>query len=410
MKKLLTCLIVLLLLVGCCLIAAFPTSASDINYDDWDIIDGVIIEYIGEGGDIIVPSVDADGNPVTHIDSRAFRMNKDITSVVISEGIETMGDEVFEYCENLVEVSLPYSLVETGYSVFRFANLYALTIPGNLKIIRSDFSVGGAITDLVISDGVEELFSDCLYGAFEKLVLPESVFSARGMFRGGMGVGVKKWELYILNSDCELGSLTAKSQWYEAWGSVAPLTYGYDGCKCEIRVYASKEATEIKEYVNTYMKDNTKLGSVTTRFIGIDQEEIDEIAAENTAASIKKPANNPGQNGNGGSDNGDNGTGDNGTGDNGNNGLDINGGNNGSNNSGTNNGVNNGANGGVMQTQGSDNMLLIVLIIAVVIIVIVIGVVVCVVVLSGNKKKKKKKKVAAPVVEEIADEEKGEEE
>jgi len=164
---------VLLLLVSCCLIAAFPTSATDINFDDFDIIDGVIIEYLGEGGDVVVPSIDADGNPVTHIDSRAFRQNTDVTSVIICEGIETMGSEVFEHCENLSEVSLPYSLTETGYSVFRNCNLYSLVIPGNLKVINSDFNVGGPITDIVISPGVEELNTNCLYGRFTELILPE---------------------------------------------------------------------------------------------------------------------------------------------------------------------------------------------------------------------------------------------
>ena len=73
MKKLLASVITLLLLVSCCLIAAFPTSATDINYDDFDIIDGVLLEYVGPGGDVVVPAVDEDGNPVTRIDTKAFR-------------------------------------------------------------------------------------------------------------------------------------------------------------------------------------------------------------------------------------------------------------------------------------------------------------------------------------------------
>ena len=100
MKKILTSFIVLLLLVSCCLIAAFPTSASDVNYDDWDIIDGVILEYLGTDPDVVVPAVDEDGNPITRIDSRAFLKNTNIQSVVISEGIETVGD-VADYLEEI---------------------------------------------------------------------------------------------------------------------------------------------------------------------------------------------------------------------------------------------------------------------------------------------------------------------
>lgn len=83
MKKLLSSLVVLLLLVSCCLIAAFPTSASDINYEDFDIIDGVLLEYVGPGGDVVVPAVDGDGNLVTRIDIKAFYGNTDVTSVVV---------------------------------------------------------------------------------------------------------------------------------------------------------------------------------------------------------------------------------------------------------------------------------------------------------------------------------------
>lgn len=286
MKKLISSLVVLLLLVSCCLIAAFPTSASDINYDDFDIFDGVLIEYKGEGGDVVVPSVDADGYPITHIDSRAFWKNTSVTSVVVSEGIETMGNEVFEYCENLTEISLPYSLTETGYSVCRETNLYALTIPGKLKILNHDFSVGGPITDFVISSGVEELKSDCIYGEFTELVLPESVYLVAGRFRGDMFHTQKDWRLYVLNPDCELGVIDGKDEYFNKYGSVGPLTSGYEGCNCNIVVYGLKDSP-IKDYVNTYMKD--KMGTVTARFAGLDQDEIDELEKKNEERSITKP-------------------------------------------------------------------------------------------------------------------------
>ncbi len=373
MKKLLSGLFVLLLLVSCCLIAAFPTSASDINYDDFYIIDGVLIEYIGEGGDVVVPSVDADGYPVTHIDSRAFWKNTDVTSVVISEGIETMGSEVFEFCENLTEVSLPYSLTETGYSVFRKCNLFALTIPGQLKVLNSDFNTGGPITDFVISSGVEELMSDCVYGTFDELILPESVYLVAGIFRGGMRHTQKDWRLYVLNPDCELGVVDPKNKYYEEYGSVAPLTFGYEGCKCNIVVYGLKDSP-IKDYVNTYMKD--KMGAVSARFVGIDQDEIDELEKKNEERSITKPTTeakpddttDPDETGsdNKGDDKDDK--------------KDT-------------------------ANDGSDNLMLIVIFaVAGGFFLLIIVVVIVLVVVMGNKKKKKKKKKAKKAVEAVLEE------
>lgn len=371
MKKLLSSLVVLLLLVSCCLIAAFPTSASDINYEDFDIIDGVLLEYVGPGGDVVIPSVDADGNPVTHIDSRAFWKNKDVTRVVISEGIETMGSEVFEYCENLTEVSLPYSLTETGYSVFRETNLYALTIPGNLKVLQQDFNVGGPITDFVISSGVEELKSNCIYGQFEELILPESVYLVEGFFRGNMFHTQKDWRLYVLNPDCELGVIGGKSKYFETYGSTGPLTFGYEGCKCKIVVYGLKDSP-IKDYVNTYMKD--KMGTVTARFAGLDQDEIDELEKKNEERSITKPTTDekPDETDPDDTDPDDDKKGDD--------------------------------KKDTATDGGSDNTLLIVIIaIAGGFFLLIIVVVIVLIVVMGNKKKKKKKKKAKKV-EEVVDE------
>ena len=427
MKKLLSSLIVLLLLVGCCLIAAFPTSASDINYDDWDIIDGVVIEYIGEGGDVVVPSVDVDGNPITHIDSRAFKQNKDITSVVVSEGIETMGNEVFEYCENLTEASLPYSLTEMGYSMFRYANLYSITVPGNVKRVRHDFATCANLSEVVISSGVEEIEYSSFYGVFTKLVLPKSVLVAEGLFRGGMKHLTTEWDLYILNPSIVLGenNQKASSGFYDKYGPIGPLTYAYEGCKAVITIYGL-EGSAIKDYVDNYMVG--KVGTMTARFSGIDQDKIDELEEDNKAVSTPKPVvnnNNNNQNNNDGSGDGavdGDGTVDgDGSGNNNGDGSNNNNTNNGTNNGGTNNGgTNNGGTTTTIYQQGGIDFQMLLIIGGAIILVIVIAIVVVIIVLSNSKNKKKKKKKAkieaaqeAAVIDEVADvvtEEKGEEE
>lgn len=400
MKKLLVGFITLLLLLSCCIIAAFPTSASDINFEDWDIIDGTIIEYIGEGGDVVVPSTDADGNPITHIDSRAFKQNEDILTVVISEGIETMGNEVFEYCKNLTEASLPYSLKEIGYSLFRYANLYSITVPGNVKRVRHDFATCANLSEVVISNGVEEIEYSSFYGVFEKLVLPKSVLVAEGLFRGGMKHITAEWDLYILNPNTVLGenNQKASSGFYDKYGPVGPLTYGYDGCKAVITVYGL-EGSPIKDYVDEYMVG--KMGTMTARFAGIDQEKIDELEAENKERSTPKPAENTTNNNNGGDNGGNNG-------DNGNNGGSANGNNSGNNNNGGSNGNNVTNNGGAVTTVIPFNFLIIIVVGAVIIVLVIAAVIIVVlVVTSKNKKKKKKKKKAAeaPVVtEEVVEE------
>ena len=175
MKKLLASVITLLLLLSCFLIAAFPTSAADVNYDDFEIYDGVLVEYLGSDSEVVVPSVDRDGNPVTFIDNKAFWGNTAITNVVISEGIETMGSQVFEECSNLVEVSLPYSLKESGHSALRKTSLYSIVVPAQLTTVPPSFATanGSTLSDIVISPGVEVISADSFSGVSE-IIFPES--------------------------------------------------------------------------------------------------------------------------------------------------------------------------------------------------------------------------------------------
>ncbi len=391
MKKLLSSLIVLLLLVACCLIAAFPASASDVNYDDYFIVDGMIIEYTGETeAEIVVPSVDADGNPIVRIDSRAFRNHTELTSVVISEGIESIGDETFEYCENLTEISLPYSLMESGFSALRKTSLYTLTIPGQLEVIPNDFAVAGqTLCELYISPGVDTIKSCAFYMTVSEIIFPESVYVIQGLAWNMVPSTVKTADIYILNGDCELGALSNKSAFYDQYGDIAPIVApSYDGMT--VKIYGPEDSA-IKDYVNNDLKD-MPLGKA--RFYGLDADEIDELEAKaeengiTEAPKVEDPdkdkdgdkeGNNKDDNKNIGTD--------------------------------TNNG-------------GSMDMTLILILVVVVVLIIAIAVVVIVIVMNNNKKKKKKKKKAkkaaeaalkaaaeeAPAVAEEVAEEKGEEE
>ncbi len=295
MKKLLASLVVMLLLVSCCLISAFPTSASDINYDDfWISEDGIIVEYLGAGGDVVVPSVDADGNPITGIDSRAFAMNSDITSVVICEGIETFGTEAFEECTNLMEVSLPYSLKEVGYSAFRSTGITQIVIPAQLKVVPPDF-ISHECLDVVISEGVEEVDTGALKGKFAKLVFPQSVYKIGSYVYGGLYTSVKTCEIYIINPDCEV-DVVGKHAMVGARDEVnnitvddgmGPLVYRHPMATGEVKVYAEKDST-VEDYFNEYMKDK----DVNCRFIGKDAEFFESYQQDIEEKGIYKPTQN----------------------------------------------------------------------------------------------------------------------
>ena len=114
---------------------------------DFEIIDGVLNKYKGDGGDVVIPNV------VTYIGDNAFSDCHKLTSVVIpsnvleigsyafsgcdkladlklSEGIEEIRDGAFEDCRSLTNLVLPNSIRSIGlYAFSRCLGLRTVTIP-----------------------------------------------------------------------------------------------------------------------------------------------------------------------------------------------------------------------------------------------------------------------------------------
>ena len=64
---------------------------------DFKIIDGELLEYYGNGGDVIVP----DG--VTSIADEVFAENISLTSVLIPASVRWIGDMAFRCCSNIIK-------------------------------------------------------------------------------------------------------------------------------------------------------------------------------------------------------------------------------------------------------------------------------------------------------------------
>ncbi len=80
--------------------------------EDFIIEKGVLTSYVGNGGDVVVPS------NVEVIAPKAFYHNQTIRSLILQEGVKVIQDEAFYLCKALRYVKLPSTLTRIGQSAF----------------------------------------------------------------------------------------------------------------------------------------------------------------------------------------------------------------------------------------------------------------------------------------------------
>lgn len=90
---------------------------------DFEIRDGVLVKYNGDGGDVVIP------DDVTKIGSFAFENCDGVTSVKIPEGVTKIGNSAFSGCAGLTSVTTPGSLSVIGdYAFSGCVNLESVRI------------------------------------------------------------------------------------------------------------------------------------------------------------------------------------------------------------------------------------------------------------------------------------------
>ena len=153
--------------------------------DEFEIVDGVLLDYRGRGGDVIIPE------GVTEIASQAFYNKHALKSVVIPEGVVRICREAFckcSYRDHAVQsIAIPGSVKEIGERAF--GACATLRIPsleswlgikheGELFTMPYSLEIGQAeLTDLWFPNNIEQIpdyaFAWCK--SFQSVTIPKSV-------------------------------------------------------------------------------------------------------------------------------------------------------------------------------------------------------------------------------------------
>ena len=134
-----------------------------ISVDESDIVDGKFV--VPEGVKIIGPKV--------------FERNQKLEEIIISEGVESIQYEAFQFCEHLTTVKFPETLNSIGASAFyRCLSLREAIIPDSVtNIYNGAFSNCVSLKKIILPKDLDEiaeyLLTNC--ASLKEVIIPESV-------------------------------------------------------------------------------------------------------------------------------------------------------------------------------------------------------------------------------------------
>ena len=164
--------------------------------EDFQIDDGVLTAYLGNGGEVIIPE------EVTKIGTSAFQNCTALTKVTIPESVTTIGTYAFRGCTGLTEVRIPKSvttiegyafygctglaevtfnegLQEIGSYAFEGSALCAVAFPASLTTIGSYAFRNTSLAEVAFNEGLQKIGSEAFNGctALRTVVFPTSLTS-----------------------------------------------------------------------------------------------------------------------------------------------------------------------------------------------------------------------------------------
>lgn len=151
-----------------------------------------IIEYIGKGGEITIPST-ISGKPVTRIGEHAFS-KKQVTSVMIPDSVEHI--EEYAFSENIIlnKVVIGNGVTTIDHHAFYYNRIVILTIGNSVNEIKDYAFYSNELPSVTIPDGVTNIGRAAFgYSPLTEVRIPGSVTSIDDdVFLNNRGAGVLK--------------------------------------------------------------------------------------------------------------------------------------------------------------------------------------------------------------------------
>ncbi len=175
-RRMISLLLALALIITCLPQLSLPARAAN---DDF-VIDknGVLTEYNGSGGAVVIPS------SVTSIGPLVFYHCTNLTSVTIPDSVTSIRIHAFTYCTSLTSLIIPDSVTSIDdYAFVCCTSLTSVTLSNSItRIGQYTFDCCISLTNVTIPDSVTKIcdyaFSRC--NSLTSVTIPKSVTSIGG--------------------------------------------------------------------------------------------------------------------------------------------------------------------------------------------------------------------------------------
>lgn len=162
-------------------------------------------------------------NSVVEIGFEAFEFCENLTSIVIPAGIKKINDFTFVHCDSLISLVLPKNICEIGVLVFCGSGLRSIVIPDSVTTINDcAFAYCEELTSIEIPNSITKIsnfaFMNC--SKLTSIVIPNSVTSiGYGAFYGCSNLKT----IYYRGSKLDWSKISKCSNWDESMNSLTNL-------------------------------------------------------------------------------------------------------------------------------------------------------------------------------------------
>jgi len=160
---------------------------TDLKYFDITIANGRVTISLKDGVEypdtIILPSIDAAGNQITHIDT-SFASNANIKNIIVPAGYTSMDEGAFKGNTTIESIDLSRtSMTEIPRYCFQNSTIKTIELPNTMEVIIGSAFKGSTLSSISFPESLTEIGGDAFANTnLKSIYIPENLTTIRDAF------------------------------------------------------------------------------------------------------------------------------------------------------------------------------------------------------------------------------------